>query len=475
MIEWKHAGNEGPSNVNADGRGSVVLTRHLGGSVSYTRTTLAVRAPRTIGVILAAFAALFAIFMLTAGPAVSAPGADGDPYRVSGNVQLDGEPLEGVHLTIDGPGGKQEVETDADGQWRVSVPERNTEYSVTLDESTLPSGIAVVDPEDDTPNVKEAQVGPGGRVTVNFFIGEGTRNVTSFFDQLVQRIVGGLSFGLMLALAAVGLTLVYGTTGISNFAHAEMVTFGPVVAAALVGAGSAALPLWIGLPIAVILSAGLGLLLDVIIWRPLRRKRVGVVQLMIVSIGLSLTLRYIYQFFIGGGTTQLPFSSTEKIPLFGVVSMSIVDMVSFAICIVVIVAFALWLTFSRIGKATRAIADNSSLAAASGIDVDAVVRIVWVIAGTLASLSGILYAYFRPGLKWDMGAQVLLLMFAAVTLGGLGAAFGALVGSIIVGLLVEISTLWIPSDLKYAGALVVLIIILLFRPQGILGRRERIG
>jgi branched-chain amino acid transport system permease protein len=142
---------------------------------------------------------------------------------------------------------------------------------------------------------------------------------------------------------------------------------------------------------------------------------------------------------------------------------------------VVIVAFALWLTFSRIGKATRAIADNSSLAAASGIDVDAVVRIVWIIAGTLASLSGILYAYFRPGLKWDMGAQVLLLMFAAVTLGGLGAAFGALVGSIIVGLLVEISTLWIPSDLKYAGALVVLIIILLFRPQGILGRRERIG
>jgi neutral amino acid transport system permease protein len=155
--------------------------------------------------------------------------------------------------------------------------------------------------------------------------------------------------------------------------------------------------------------------------------------------------------------------------------MSIVDMVSFAICIVVIVAFALWLTFSRIGKATRAIADNSPLAAASGIDVDNVVRIVWVIAGTLASLSGILYAYFRPGLKWDMGAQVLLLMFAAVTLGGLGAAFGALVGSIIVGLLVEISTLWIPSDLKYAGALVVLIIILLFRPQGILGRRERIG
>jgi branched-chain amino acid transport system permease protein len=426
-------------------------------------------------VLLAFFAALFAIVLMTAGPVAAAPAADGDPYRVSGNVQLDGKPLEGVHLTIDGPGGKQEVETDANGQWKVSVPERNATYTVTLDEETLPEGIAVVDPEDDSPNVKEAEMGQGGRVTVNFFIGEGERNVTSFFDQLIQRIVAGLSFGLMLALAAVGLSLVFGTTGISNFAHAEMVTFGPVVLAAVVGAGTVGLPLWVGIPLAVILSAGLGLLLDVIIWRPLRRRRVGVVQLMIVSIGLSLTMRYIFQFFIGGGTTQLPYSSTEKIPLFGVVSMSIVDMASFAICIVVIVGFALWLTYSRVGKATRAISDNSSLAAASGIDVDAVVRVVWTVAGALAGLSGILYAYFRPGLKWDMGAQVLLLMFAAVTLGGLGTAFGALVGSIVVGLLVELSTLWIPSDLKYAGALVVLIVILLFRPQGILGRRERIG
>ncbi|HEX7823963.1 MAG TPA: hypothetical protein VF477_03575, partial [Mycobacterium sp.] len=245
-----------------------------------TRTTLAIRARRTAGVLLAAIAALFAIVMLSAGPASAATGADTDPYRVSGNVQLDGKPLPGVHLTIDGPGGKQEVVTDADGKWHVGVPEKNADYTVTLDESTLPAGIAVVDPEDDTPNIKEATVGPGGRVTVNFFIGEGTRHVTSFFDQLVQRVVNGTSFGLMLALAAVGLTLVYGTTGISNFAHAEMVTFGPVVAAALVGATTLAWPLYIGLPLAVVLSAVLGLLLDVILWRPLRRRRVGVVQLM---------------------------------------------------------------------------------------------------------------------------------------------------------------------------------------------------
>ena len=423
----------------------------------------------TIGALLGV---LFALMSLTASPAFA---AEDDPYRISGNVQLDGQPLEGVRLVIDGPGGEQEVETDAEGQWRVGVPERGETYTVTLDEETLPEGIAVVNPEDDTPNEEEVEMGAGGRVTVNFFIGEGDRSVTSFADQLIQRIVQGLSFGLMLALAAVGLSLVFGTTGISNFAHGEMVTFGAVVALTLVGPASLAMPVWLGFPLAVILSAGLGLVLDMILWRPLRRRRVGVVQLMIVSIGLSLALRYTFQFFIGGGTSQVPFASEPKIQLFGSVQMSIIDMVSIAISVIVIIAFAVWLTRSRLGKATRAISDNPSLAAASGIDVDFVVRIVWVLAGGLAGLAGILYAYYRPGIKWDMGSQVLLLMFAAVILGGLGTAYGALVGSIIVGLLVEVSSLWIPADLKYASALFILIVILLFRPQGILGRRERIG
>jgi len=145
------------------------------------------------------------------------------------------------------------------------------------------------------------------------------------------------------------------------------------------------------------------------------------------------------------------------------------------VSVVVLAAVAFWLLRTRIGKATRAISDNASLAAASGIDVDRVIRIVWILGSALAGLSGILWAYFRPGIKWDMGTGILLLIFAAVTLGGLGTAFGALVGSLVVGLLVEVSTLWIPSDLKYVGALVVLILVLLVRPQGILGKKERIG
>jgi neutral amino acid transport system permease protein len=440
-----------------------------------TAVVARLRRPFALALALAATAAAFA--MLAGVGAASADEVDTDTYdyRVSGNVQLDGEPLEDVTLTVSGNGVDTEVETDADGKWAVGVPEKNADYTVTLDESTLPEGIAVVDDTgaDPTPNQKEVTVGPGGRVSVNFFIGQGERNVTSFFDQFVQRIFTGLNFGLMLALAAIGLSLVFGTTGISNFAHAEMVTFGAVMT--LLFSTTLGMPIWAAIAIALVLSAVLGYLLDVGLWRPLRRRGLGTVQLMIVSIGLSLAMRYTFQYFIGGGTTQLPGASGAPIKLFGAVSLTIIDMVSIGISLVAIIAVAFWLLRTRIGKATRAVSDNPSLAAASGIDVDRVVRIVWILAAAMAGLAGVLWAYYRPGIKWDMGAEILLLVFAAVTLGGLGTAFGALFGSLVIGLVVEVSTLWIPSDLKFAAPLVVLIGILLFRPQGILGRRERIG
>jgi len=434
---------------------------------------LATRLPRTIALLVAFVAALLSLAVMFGATAASADVVNPDePYRVSGNVQLDGNPLPEITLTVTGNGVDEDVVTDEEGKWAVGVPERNASYTVTLDESSLPEGIAVVDETDDTPNVKEAEVGPGGRVTVNFFIGEGTRNVTSFADQLIERVINGLRFGLMLALAAVGLSLVYGTTGLSNFAHGEMVTFGAVITLVFT---QISIPIYVAIPLAIVLSGLVGFLLDAGLWRPLRRRRTGIVQLMIVSIGLSLAARYVFQYFIGGSTTQLPGADIRPIQLFGSVSLTVIDMISTAISIVVIVSFAAWLLLTRIGKATRAISDNPSLAAASGIDVDRVVRIVWVLAGGLAGLAGVLYAYYRPGIKWDMGAEFLLLLFSAVTLGGLGTAFGALVGSIVIGLIVEVSTLWIPSDLKFAAPLVVLIIILLFRPQGILGRRERVG
>ncbi len=446
-------------------------------------TTLAVHRKRPwlvafLGILMALSAVLF-LPPSTASAETTDDGQEVTDFYFAGVVTFDDEPVEGVVMSIEGNGFEGETETDADGKWRLYVPEKET-YTLTVDESTLPDGVIVdasqlpegTQPIAGTTASFEVEFGLTGTKIMNLFLGEGQRVTVSFVDQLLSRLVGGVNFGLLLALASMGAALIYGTTRLSNFAHAEMVTWGGLVA--LVTTTFWHLPFALGIAAAVIGGGLFGWALDAGIWRPLRRRGLGVVQLMIVSIGLSLALRYAFQYIIGGGTYQLPGASPTPIQL-GPISLSYIDMIAMGVSIVVILAVAFFLTRTRIGKATRAISDNPQLAAASGIDVDKVIRYVWILAGTLAAISGILWAYFRPGVKWDMGMQMLLLIFAAITLGGLGTAFGALVGSLIVGIAVEVSTLWIPSDLKYASALVVLIVILLVRPQGLLGRKERLG
>lgn len=440
-------------------------------------TTVAARSPlRWLVLTLGGMLAAVALLLSMPGASFAASGDDGGedstdlPYTIVVNVRSGGEAVAGATVTVKGGDFEGEATTDEDGRARIGVPDKETVWTIELVKSSLPSG---VEAPDGFAFTQEATFGAGSSVTKNFTLVAAERQTTSFADQLASRVVNGLNFGLMLALAAIGLSLVFGTTGLSNFAHGEMVTFGALMA--LLFSTGVGWSIWIAIPIAVVLSAGFGFAMDAGLWRPLRRKGLGTVQLMIVSIGLSLALRYLYQMFVGGGTEQLPGAVSQTIPGLGPIRLTVTDVISMAVSLIVIGLFAWWLMRTRIGRATRAVSDNPSLAAASGIDVDGVVRIVWIVAAGLAGLSGVLWAYFRPGIKWDMGTSILLLIFAAVTLGGLGTAFGALIGSIIVGLLVEVSTLWIPSDLKYVGALVVLIVILLFRPQGILGRRERIG
>nr|WP_245867967.1 branched-chain amino acid ABC transporter permease [Pontimonas salivibrio] len=416
---------------------------------------------------------LMTFALAVTGMALSAPAyADsvGEEYdfQVFGNVKNEGTPLEGVEIIIEGNGYEASVLTDENGQWNIGVPERGT-YQITLVESTLPEGVAVLEGGP----VQSFDWGFTNNVAYNFFIGEGERTPISTVDQFLMRVFDGLNFGLLLGLAAIGLSLIFGTTALPNFAQGEMVTFGALAALMFVVLG---VPVWLAFPAAIALSGGFGWAIDAGVFGQLRRRGVGIVQMMIVSIGLSLSVRYVYQFFAGGGTAQLPGGTgSTEVPLFRTVALSVNDLISMAVSLIVIIAVGWWLLNTKMGKATRAVSDNASLAAASGIDVERVIRTVWVLSGALSGLAGILWAYFRPGLKWDMGEKILLFIFAAGVLGGLGTAFGALVGALIVGVFIETSALFIPSDLKYVGALVIMIVILLFRPQGILGKRERIG
>jgi branched-chain amino acid transport system permease protein len=132
------------------------------------------------------------------------------------------------------------------------------------------------------------------------------------------------------------------------------------------------------------------------------------------------------------------------------------------------------LTMTRLGKSMRAVADNRDLAESSGIDVERVILSVWVLGGALTAVGGVFLGVIES-VDYLMGFRLLLLMFAGVVLGGLGSAYGAMLGGLVVGFVSEVSTVWFSSQIKYVWALLVLIIILLVRPQGILGRRERFG
>jgi branched-chain amino acid transport system permease protein len=195
---------------------------------------------------------------------------------------------------------------------------------------------------------------------------------------------------------------------------------------------------------------------------------------MIVSIGLGIFLRYFFLYKFTGNTRASPDYQGQKGISLGPIDLAARDYLSMAVAAVFLLAAIIALQRTRIGKATRAVADNPALASASGIDVDGVIRVVWIAGAMLAGLAGILLG-LAQGINFQMGFQILLLIFAAVTLGGLGTAYGAVVGSIVVGLFSSVSTLWIPGELKNVGALGSLIVILLVRPQGILGRAQRVG
>ncbi|MFW2514155.1 branched-chain amino acid ABC transporter permease [Demequina sp. SO4-13] len=304
-------------------------------------------------------------------------------------------------------------------------------------------------------------------------------------DRVAQNIFNGVVFGLILALASVGLSLIYGTTGLSNFAHGEQVSLGAMLAYFFSTQQPVSVPLipiefvigwplWLAAIAAIIVAGFTGWLQDKFMWAKLRKRGVKTVQQMIVSIGFSLALLNFLQWWIGPDRLRVSTAIEDRNQI-GPIRLGNVTAMSIAIAIIVLLAVAYFLLRTRLGRATRAVSDNPSLAAASGIKVDGIIRLVWIMATSLAALGGILMALYDSGTKFDIGARLLLLMFAAVTLGGLGQPFGALVGSLVIGVVVETSTLWLGPDLKYATALAILILVLLVRPQGILGRAERVG
>ncbi len=382
------------------------------------------------------------------------------------------EPVPGVGIVVEDESGAVigEAVTDEDGRYQVPLQDPGT-YTVRLDTGSLPDGLSVEDGKES----QVAEVTGNQNVTRVFFLGEDTRNVQGKWSLLPQTLANGLKLATIIAITSIGLSLIFGTTGLSNFAHGEMVTFGAF--AAYVLNSDVGLHLVPAAILAFALSGLLGAGFERGLWRPLRHRSTSLTSMMIVSIGVALAMRFFYLYLFGGSLSSYSQYTLQREPVsIGPIDLPPRTLVIIGLSAVIMIGVAMFLLKARFGKAIRAVSDNPDLASSSGIDTDRVIMVVWILGGALAGLGGVFYG-LEFGIKWDMGFTLLLLMFAAVTLGGLGNPFGAMLGSLVIGIFVELWTWVVPNanDLKTVGALFALIVVLLIKPQGLLGRKERIG
>lgn len=302
-----------------------------------------------------------------------------------------------------------------------------------------------------------------------------------------QVLVDGLVAGSVIGLGAIGVTLTYAILRFANFAHGEFVTVGAYAALALAGligalfGGSSLAPLgpfsfgW-ALPVALVLSVAitglLAVLLDRALFAILRRKGSAAIILVMASFGASMALRSLVEF----AFTSRPayFSKTLQIakPLGFGLKATPDQLLAVAVTLILVIAVHLLLTRTGTGRAMRAVAENPALAAVSGVDVSRVVTTVWLLGGALAAGAGTvagLLVQIRP----FMGFDLLLPLFAAAILGGIGSVPGAVLGGLVVGLCEALAVHTVGAEWRAAVSFLILTLVLLARPQGLLGKGAR--
>jgi neutral amino acid transport system permease protein len=287
---------------------------------------------------------------------------------------------------------------------------------------------------------------------------------------VAQTGLNGLSLGAIYALGAIGLTLVYGILKLVNFAQGDFLTFGAYIAYLINVTWG--MPLVIGVFWAMVATALLGLLFERVLWGPMRAKHAGFLQLILMSIGLAFLLRAIIQWFWSTDIRVLDIDTSSTVDLLGL-HIGRVQLIVVIVGIVVIVATGLMLRLTLLGKRMRALSDDLELAETAGIDTRRIVNYTWIFAGALAGLAGVLAAA-TTNLRPELGFELLLPIFAAVILGGIGDAFGALAAGLVIGVMTEWSTLVIDARWKTAVGFLVLIAVLIIRPQGIFGKAKAI-
>ena len=305
---------------------------------------------------------------------------------------------------------------------------------------------------------------------------------------MLDQLGNGLLLGIIISVASVALSLLYGVTRIVNFAHGEIIALGAIATLFLSSPidyrvlfldkfSPLGLDFFLSCILAIIICGLFGGLLELILFRPLRKGNVGNIAVLVVTIGLSIFIRHLYLLFATGKVQNFPLELQRR-QTYLFFDMTPRNLKVLIIGILVMILIGLLLTYTKLGKAMRAVRDSEELSSVSGINSDNIILITWISSSMLAGLAGVFQATIND-VRWNMGFLILLLIFAGTVLGGIGTSFGAMVGGLIIGILVQVSV-GLPfmeghTEAKNAVALGIMIVILLFRPQGIFGQKERIS
>ena len=299
----------------------------------------------------------------------------------------------------------------------------------------------------------------------------------------MSLVVNGLFLASIIALGAIGLTLIFGILNFANVAHGDYMTTGAYLAFFIIqtllapvgiegrglGPFTFGYPLLIALPAAAALVAAGVIGLDVLVYRKLRTRGANAAVLAMVSLGIAIALRGLVRIIWSGDAQNFPRESRQFFHLPLDVRVPPDSIFIAIVAILLVIGVHLLLTRTKMGKAMRAYADNPNLALVTGINTERVIWATWAIGGAMAATAGILLAVSQGNLLPIMGWKFLIPLFAAVILGGIGNPYGALLGALLVGTASEVSTQWLNPSYKPVISFAIMIGVLLLRPRGIFG------
>lgn len=283
---------------------------------------------------------------------------------------------------------------------------------------------------------------------------------------IAQLVVNGIVTGLLLALPALALTLIFGVLKFPNFAIGSMLTFGAYAAwfaNARMGASLA-----VAVVVAIFATMLIALASDRLVFARMRDR--GAIALLVSSMGVAFVIENICRFAFGNDARNLDVGVARPIRWNGI-RINHEQILTAAVVIVALIVLHVLLRHTPLGRAMRAVADNAPLAAVRGVERDVIAAVTWAIAGALTALSGVLAALDRaldPLIGWNFQIPI----FAAAILGGLGSPGGAVLGALIIGLAEELSALVIPTNYRQAVGFLIILLLLLFRSHGLFGRKE---